>query len=266
MRIGIMGAMSEEIEGIQHSMQFTPLKKLGGRDYFYKKLMPPQHKNHELFLVFSRWGKVAASSTATTLINEFKVDMIIFTGVAGAIHPELNIGDIVLSEDFIQHDMDVSAIPIFKRFEIPLTGKIYFDAHTQLKDFFSAKIQETMVSEKFKRLPLAQFHAEKPKLCLGTMATGDKFVSDPALARDLSASIPNLKCVDMESGAVAQVCHDYGSPFVAIRVISDKADHSAHIDFPRFTRELASPMDQLIVENILNTIDDSVIGKPPVFF
>jgi adenosylhomocysteine nucleosidase len=253
MKIGIMGAMPEEIDGIKNSMGFKLLKSLGNRDYYHKET-----NAYQFFLVFSRWGKVAASSTATTLINEFNVDMIIFTGVAGAINKHLNVGDIVLSEQFIQHDMNT--MPIFERFEIPLTGKTYFAAHEKLKDFFAQKISETINSSAFKALPLKNFHAEKSKLYLGTLATGDQFVSDPVLADDLSNAIHNLMCVDMESGAVAQVCHDYDVPFVAIRVISDKADHSAHIDFPKFAKELASPMNQLIVENILKTIDGNLIN------
>src|ERR1700754_2022194 len=111
--IGIMGAMPEEIDSITELLSEKRELSTGRRTYTIGKL-----NGIMTVVVFSRWGKVAAAITVSTLIQKFKVTEIIFTGVAGAIAPQLRIGDIVLGKRLIQHDMD--ARPIMKQFEIPL--------------------------------------------------------------------------------------------------------------------------------------------------
>lgn len=125
MKIGILGAMTEEIQIIRDKMEDIKIQTIAGRDYYTGKLY-----GFDTVLVFSRWGKVAASSTATSLINVFNVDLIIFTGIAGAVAKELNIGDIIIGDGLYQHDMD--ARPIFKRYQIPLTESIIFWPKTEL--------------------------------------------------------------------------------------------------------------------------------------
>lgn len=244
MKIGIIGAMLEEIEGIRDSYHWHQQHDIGARTYYEGSI-----HGHEVVLVFSRWGKVAAASVTTTLINQFKVDCIIFTGVAGAVSPALNIGDIVLAKNLIQHDMN--AFPLFPRFEIPLVQKSYFAAEENLNELARKAIQKTLQSKELQHFPLSSFAITQPEFYQGTIASGDQFISSTAITGELSTAINDLLCVDMESAAVAQVCDDYQIPFSIIRVISDKADHSAAIDFPRFIKELASPLDQLIIKNFL---------------
>ena len=111
--IAIMSAMQEEVQALlQNLKNIAPVTK--GMRTYYKGIL----FNKPVVIVFSRWGKVAASATATQLINDFKVDEIIFTGVAGAISPTLNIGDIVIGDKLYQHDMDAS--PLYQKFEIPI--------------------------------------------------------------------------------------------------------------------------------------------------
>ena len=244
MKIGIIGAMLEEIEGIRAEHDWHKQHEVGARTYYEGTV-----HGHEIVLVFSRWGKVAAASVTTTLINLFNVDAIIFMGVAGAVAPELNIGDVVLAKNLIQHDMN--AFPLFPRFEIPLVAKSYFAAEEKLNQLATQAINQALQSAELKKLPLHQFSITTPKLYHGTIASGDQFISSTDITSELSSAINNLLCVDMESAAVAQICDDYQMPFSIIRVISDKADHSAHIDFPKFIQELASPLDQLIIKNFL---------------
>src|SRR6188768_1427880 len=112
-RIGILGAMPEEISGIVSLLKEKTEVLKGMRTYYSGTI------NHvEVVVVFSRWGKVASATTATHLIVEFGITQLFFTGVAGAIHPNLNIGDIVIADSLVQHDLD--ARPIMSRFEIPL--------------------------------------------------------------------------------------------------------------------------------------------------
>ena len=119
MAIGIISAMQEEMQTLLDNLQERVATTKGMRTYYHGKLF-----NVEIVLVFSRWGKVASATTATQLINDFAVDEIIFTGVAGAISPLMNIGDIVIGKNLYQHDVDAS--PLFKKFEVPLLHKIYF--------------------------------------------------------------------------------------------------------------------------------------------
>ncbi len=115
-RIGILGAMPEEINGIVSLLKDKTEVVKGMRTYYLGSI-----NNIEVVVVFSRWGKVASATTVTHLIVEFGITELFFTGVAGAINPDLNIGDIVIASSLIQHDLD--ARPIMKRFEIPLLGK-----------------------------------------------------------------------------------------------------------------------------------------------
>ena len=116
-----MGAMPEEIDGVVVLLTNCVAATMGKRTYYSGEI-----NGIETVVVFSRWGKVAAATTATTLIHEFKITELLFTGVAGAIHSDLKIGDIVLGNRLIQHDMD--ARPLMKQFEIPLLGKTYFES------------------------------------------------------------------------------------------------------------------------------------------
>ena len=116
-----MGAMPEEIDSIIQLLSEESRVTIGMRTYSIGKL-----NGITAVVVFSRWGKVAASITVSTLILEFKVTELIFTGVAGAIDPQLRIGDIVLGRRLIQHDMD--ARPLMEQFEIPLLGKTFFES------------------------------------------------------------------------------------------------------------------------------------------
>src|SRR3990167_6627014 len=114
MKVGILGAMREEVESIKQLMVISGETHVGNREY-----IEGQINSIDVVLTFSRWGKVAASCTAATLIHKFNVDLVLFTGVAGAVHPLLNVGDVVIGDGHYQHDMDAS--PIFNKYQIPLT-------------------------------------------------------------------------------------------------------------------------------------------------
>ena len=116
MLLGLMGAMPEEMDKIIDALTDKKVVERGSRLYYRGKLY-----GQEVVAVFSRWGKVAAATTATNLIVEFGVDRIVFTGVAGAISDDLNIGDVVIAQRLFQPVMD--ARPLMRRFEIPISVK-----------------------------------------------------------------------------------------------------------------------------------------------
>ena len=123
MRLGIMGAMPEEMDLLIAVIQDKEIIEHGSR-VFYKGMLYDQ----EVVAVFSRWGKVAATTTAVSLITEFQVDRMVFTGVAGGIAPDVNVGDVVIAQRLFNN---LDARPLMRRFEIPLTGKTSFEIHHQ---------------------------------------------------------------------------------------------------------------------------------------
>ena len=235
MTIAIMSAMAEENAALVREMTGVFTTKVGGRTYHQGELW-----GHSVVMVFSHWGKVAAASTATYLISGLGVKEIIFTGVAGGIHPNLNVGDIVIGNQLFQHDMDAS--PIIPRHEIPLLGRAAIESYPerraqlqQAAEQFVAAELKTTISAKLRE----EFSLTEPSVVVGDIASGDQFISSDVAVKDLRERLPSVVCVEMEGAAVAQVCDAFHVPFSVIRTISDSANDEAAIDFPRFISEVA---------------------------
>jgi adenosylhomocysteine nucleosidase len=173
---------------------------------------------------------VAAATTATLLIEHFGVYTVVFTGVAGGLASQVRVGDVVVGTQYLQHDMDAS--PLFARYEVPLYGLQRFNAAPALRAQLVAAA--STLAESLRPAQQIQVHQ-------GLILSGDRFVSSAAEVAALRIALPDGLCVEMEGAAVAQVCWDYQVPFVAVRTISDRADESAHIDFPVFVRDIAGP-------------------------
>ena len=240
--IGIISAMQEEIQALLNKLQDVSVSKKGKRTY-YKGLL----FNKKVVLVFSRWGKVASATTTTQLINDFNIDEIIFTGVAGAISDELNIGDIVIGDKLYQHDMDAS--PLFKKFEIPLINKTFFTSKINNKLKKATTLFLTNYNDFIKLNEAKEFGINSPTMYVGDIASGDQFISTKTKISVLNKQLPTAICVEMEGAAVAQVCYEYEIPFSIIRIISDKANDNAHIDFPKFAKKIASHYALGILKN-----------------
>ncbi|MEI8134449.1 MAG: 5'-methylthioadenosine/adenosylhomocysteine nucleosidase [bacterium] len=249
MAIGIMGAMPEEIFLISENITGKKITTIGGRDYITGKLC-----EQNVVAVFSRWGKVAAAQSATTLITNFNVKTVIFTGVAGGADPDLNIGDIVIARDLLQHDMDASPIPAFKKFEIPLLGLTHFISQLELRTHAEKAAARFLASSGLADIDseiLAEYGILTPKIAVGTIATGDEFIADKQKIAKLREEINGLLCIEMEGAAVAQVCHEHLVPFVVIRAISDKADSDAMHDFSKFVKNVVNHYSLGIVTEML---------------
>ena len=246
--IGIMGAIPEEINGVAHLLTNKQEHRIGKRTYFTGEL------NHQkVVVVYSRIGKVAAATTVSTLILKFNVTEIFFTGVAGAIHSTLKIGDIVLGQSLIQHDMN--AQPLFPAYEIPLLGKAYFEAENQQIETATSAILELLeqqhlhnvISEK----DLNKFNIHAPQLHVGLIGSGDLFFSTNSQKEKLQENLPEILCVEMEGAAVAQVCYEFGIPFTIIRTISDEADDHSTVDFNSFIEKISNVYSIEIIKNII---------------
>ncbi|MBW1618987.1 MULTISPECIES: 5'-methylthioadenosine/adenosylhomocysteine nucleosidase [Empedobacter] len=246
--IGIIGAIPQEINGVVNLLTNKQEHKIGRRSYFTGKL-----NNQKVVVVYSRVGKVAASATVTTLILEFNVSELIFTGVAGGIHADVKIGDIVLGQSLIQHDMN--AQPLFPAYEIPMLGKAYFEADSSQLEVATTAILEILeeqhlhnvISEK----DLDKFNIHQPQLHVGLIGSGDLFFSTNSQKEKLQQNLPEILCVEMEGAAVAQVCYEFDIPFIIIRTISDDADDHSTLDFNSFIEKISNVYSIEIIKNII---------------
>ena len=248
MILGLMGAMPEEMDKIIAAIENKEIFERGSRIY-YRGILSGQ----EVVAVFSRWGKVAAAITATNMILEFNVDSIVFTGVAGAISPELNVGDIVIGQRLFQHDMD--ARPLMRRFEIPLTGKTSYETPQQNVDTMTHAVHNFLKNNKEFRKQLAEKKITNVKLLTGDIASGDLFISSTIMKNILSKNLPSVVCAEMEGAAVAQVCDDYGVPLIVVRVISDSADEEAHTSAIGFVNQHAGDYSLTILKEYIKLIN-----------
>jgi adenosylhomocysteine nucleosidase len=222
MRLGIISALAEEQNGLIETMEHAAKVSHGMRDYTAGRLW-----GVDSVCVLSRIGKVAAAMTASILVEKFGVTHIVFTGVAGSGDLGVRVGDVVVADSLVQHDMDAS--PLFPRFEIPLTGQSRIASDRELTRRLSAAARNFLQNEPGS----PQFHR-------GLIASGDQFINKRAQLGALKDALPELLAVEMEGAAVAQVCFELGIPFGIIRTISDNANEDAAVDFMHFVHTVAS--------------------------
>jgi adenosylhomocysteine nucleosidase len=228
-RTAIVSAMHEELSAVLALLPDERKQAAAGRDFWVGHL-----HGQEVVAVLSRVGKVAAATTATALIERFGVERIVFTGVAGGIAPGVNRGDVVVADGFLQHDLDAS--PLFPRYEVPLYGTDRFATDAALTQQLAAAVAQALHGTRVHR---------------GLVVSGDRFVASAAESQALQQALPEALAVEMEGAAFAQVCHDYGVPFAAVRTVSDRADDEAHGDFLSFIDQVASRHSAAIVEAFL---------------
>ncbi len=231
--------MPEEVGFILENLYSVQSKKFGDLELFSGEWPSNGMKKIFLTVAWSGWGKVSAARATTRLlsskIKNIPVDMILFTGVAGAVDDKLKQWDVVISEAVIQHDMD--ARPIFNRYVIPAIkdSKIYSNKNILDKVF-------PLLSKKL--------NSEDPKtfgnLYKGLIATGDMFISDRNKIKELSRNIPDLLAVEMEGAAFAQVAYQENIDWVVLRVISDGGNENAHDEFNVFLEKYKSKSFDLI--------------------
>jgi len=228
--IGIIGAMDEEIAFIKEIAEIVSAKNILGLDFYITKF-----GGNSVIIVKCGIGKVNAAACTQVLIDHFAVDCVINVGVAGAIYKELNIGDIVVSSDALQHDMDVSALgdPVGT---IPRMAESRFKADSEL----------------IEKAVEAGNALEGHKVFTGTVASGDQFIAS-AEAKNRIWNNFKAYCAEMEGAAIAHVCYLNKMPFVIIRSISDKADEQADMSFEEFTK-IAAKNSSVILEGMLNNI------------
>lgn len=246
-RTAIVAALHDELGSVLALMPDEHKQTVAGRDFWVGHM-----HGQEVVAVLSGIGKVAAATTATLLIERFGVQRIVFTGVAGGLAEGVRVGDVVVAEAFLQHDMDAS--PIFPRHEMPGYGRSRFDTDRALTERLTRAVSAALGGEGhfLDRETRAAFDLQAPSLHRGLVLSGDRFVSTASECAALQRELPDALAVEMEGAAFAQVCHDFGVPLAVVRTISDRADDAAHLDFPRFLSEVASQYSGAIVKALFD--------------
>ena len=249
-RLAIVSAMHEELRALLPALVAPDVHEVAGRRFHLGTM-----EGHDVVLVLSGIGKVAAATTAALLFTEFDAKAIVLTGVAGGIGGGVRVGDVVVARELLQHDMDAS--PLFPRYEVPLTGRARFGAHAGLSEALAASASRCMsrAEQVLGGAHMASFDITAPRVHRGLVASGDRFVATAGESRALALALPDALAVEMEGAALAQVCHDFGRPFAVLRTVSDRADDDAHADFARFIVEVASVYTQVIVRDWLHHLD-----------
>lgn len=228
MIIGIIGAMDEEIKLLKENIKIKE-EVVKATITFYVGTF----QGKEVVVCKSGVGKVNAAITTQLLVDHFSVSKIIFTGVAGAVDPQLNIGDIVISTSAVQHDLDASALG-FKKGEVPMFA---------YSSDFPADDQLITLAEE------AAENLEGVNVSKGRILSGDQFIADHRKVEELGQLFAG-KCVEMEGASVAHVAMLNNIPFVVIRSMSDKANGEANVNFTEFTK-LASERSFSIVHSMV---------------
>ena len=228
-KIGIIGAMDIEVKELINSMENINKETISNIDFYEGTL---QGKN--VVVAECGVGKVHAAVCTQTMILKYKPDAIINTGVAGSLSPELDIADIVISDGVVQHDFDVSS------FGKPV-GQI------SGIDLIKIPCNDELV----KKLQSAAKILEDTNVVVGTIASGDQFISSKK-KKDYIVDNFNALCTEMEGASIGHVCYINEVGFCIVRAMSDKADGTAHMDFPSFV-EVAVEKSIKIINNFLKS-------------
>ncbi|QFR49007.1 5'-methylthioadenosine/adenosylhomocysteine nucleosidase [Sulfurimonas lithotrophica] len=228
-KIAIMGAMPEEVAPI--------LEKLGSyktTEYAGNKYYEASYKGIEVVVAYSKIGKVFSTLTATTMIEHFGCDRLLFSGVAGAVSPELKVGDLVVATKLSQHDLDITAFGHPYGF-VP-EGAVFVEADKDMIEL-SKKVASKM-GKSVKE---------------GIIATGDQFVANEERKNWILETF-DASALEMEGGSVAVVCNALNVPFFILRSISDAADMDASFSFDEFLESSAI----ISAEFVMNMVDEII--------
>ncbi len=213
-KLAIMGAMQEEIEPLLANFEDIKVTEYADNKYYEVSL-----DGLDIVIAHSKIGKVFASLTATTMIEKFSCDTLLFSGVAGAVNNQLKIGDLIIADKLCQHDLDITAFGHPHGF-VP-GGKVFVETSQELRNVAKEVAKENSL-----------------KVIEGTIATGDQFVHSNE-RKDFIQNTFKADALEMEGASVAVICDSLNIPFFILRSISDSADMEANFDFDEFLKSSA---------------------------
>lgn len=226
--LGIIGAMDEEVAKIKEHMENVEVVDKSSME-FYKGTIGGK----EVVVVRAGIGKVNAACCTQALIDNFGVDSVINTGIAGSLQSKIDIGDIVLSTDTLEHDMDAVTFG-YPLGQIPRMDVLAFEADKTLREVAKASCEKVNPDV---------------KVYEGRIVSGDQFISSREKKEWLIENFSGY-CTEMEGAAIAHAAYLNKVPFLIIRAISDKADDSAHMDYPAFEAKAIEHSVKLIIEMV----------------
>lgn len=230
MKIGVIGAMEEEVHLLRASLDSVNTEQVANCEF-----TSGTYKGQEVILLKSGIGKVNAAMSTTLLLQKFQPDVIINTGSAGGFDADLEVGAIVISDEVRHHDVDVTAFG-YEMGQVPQMPAAFVSS-ADLMDHAIKAVEE-----------LGE-HA----YAVGLIATGDSFMADAERVETVRGHFPGMKAAEMEAAAVAQVCHQFGTPFVVIRALSDIAGKQSNISFEEFLPVAAKHSTQIVL-NVVERI------------
>lgn len=230
-RIGIIGAMDEEVTQLKASLESLEAHNIAGYELYTGTL-----RGHQVVLLKSGIGKVNAAIGTTLLLQQFQPDCVINTGSAGGFDPQLNVGDVIIGSEVRHHDVDVT---IFN-YEF---GQVPGQPAAFLSDPFLADTAERCVSKQ-----------QGIQVARGLIATGDCFMHDPTRVQETRERFPEMKAVEMEAAAIAQTCHQFETPFLIIRALSDIAGKQSNLSFEQFLETAAKHSAEMVMD-IVEALD-----------
>ena len=228
--LGIIGAMDEEVAKLKEHMSDVEVITKASMDFYKGKL-----NGKDVVVVRSGIGKVNAAICTQILVDDFKITAVINTGIAGSLRNEINIGDIVLSTDALEHDVEATAFgyPIG---QIPRMDTLAFEADKNL-----IALAETCCAKVNPDI----------KTFVGRVVSGDQFIASKEKKEWLVENFAGF-CTEMEGAAIAHCAYLNNIPFLVIRAISDKADDSAQMDYPTFEALAIERSIKLMLEMVVN--------------
>lgn len=229
--IGVIGAMSGEVQGLKDQMKNVTVTQKSGMQFYSGAL-----HGKKVVVVQSGVGKVNAGICASLLIHLFSVDTLINTGIAGSLNSAIDIGDVVLSTDAVQHDFDATGFGKYPYGQIPGLDTLFFKADDKLISIAEDACLSVNPSIKVFR---------------GRVVSGDQFISEHSKKKWILEHFGGY-CTEMEGAAVAQAAYLSKIPFLIVRVISDKADDSSVVDYPEFEKKAIEHSVRLTSEIIKN--------------
>lgn len=227
MTIAVIGAMEQEVELLRGALQNTKTETIANSEY-----TTGTYEGKEVVLLKSGIGKVNAAMSTTILLEKYNPKVVINTGSAGGFDAALKVGDIVISDEVRHHDVDVTAFG----YEI---GQMAGMPAAYKSDEKLMEVAKQAVEE-----------VGEHNYSVGLICSGDVFMSNPERVEAVRKDFPTMKAVEMEAAAVAQVCHQFNTPFVVIRALSDIAGQESSMSFDEFLPVAAKHSTEIVLNAI----------------